>query len=316
MAYDLAVTYSMVRVGRREFYSYCDHMYSTKNKMLEEILKDHPSVKSSKIVLLNTGTYISHENFQRAAEYIYENPFPVFANRQLGLVIIQAFCFQGITIYYCANKMFYDYKKAKMYARLMDLKVRFDFKKKPNPKVPKEIDVLKKVGWFSFSDIIWRRVWKNCYYYKCFAANGFKQFKLRVLNEINYYRMLHNSKPVSIHRVSSKHAEAYLESILKTDGKHLDRRLLQNFKSSPYYFAPLIVKNWYDENKRYNYKTKVAIAGTEHFTAMVWKAVKHIGIAIREINERIYMVVVFEPIPNGVKLFSSNVQKRKYTPFG
>uniref|UniRef100_A0A0N5BQH6 SCP domain-containing protein n=1 Tax=Strongyloides papillosus TaxID=174720 RepID=A0A0N5BQH6_STREA len=211
--------------------------------------------------------------------------------------------------------MFDDYKGAEIYAHLMDLKVRFIFKNNLNPKVPKEMDVVRKVGWFSFSEIIWHRVWKNCYYYKCFAANGFKQFKLRILNEINFYRMLHNSKPVRVHQASTKRAETYLEIILKTEGKHLDRRLLQNFKSSPYYFAPLIVKNWYDENKLYNFKTKVAIAGTEHFTAMVWKAVKHIGIAIKEINDRIYMVVVYEPIPNGVKLFFSNVQKRRNTTF-
>uniref|UniRef100_A0A0K0G226 SCP domain-containing protein n=1 Tax=Strongyloides venezuelensis TaxID=75913 RepID=A0A0K0G226_STRVS len=315
MTFDLAVTYTMMKVGRREMYLYCERMYSTKKQMFEGILKNHPTIKMTKIVLLNLGTHLTHENFQKAAEYIYENPFPAYASRQLASVVIQEFCYHGRVQYYCLERTFQDYKRAKLYALLMEFKLRFTFKKMKSPRLPKEVNILRKVGWFSFSDIIWRKVWKNCYFYSCYAANGFKQFKLRILNEINNYRSLHNSKPVKFHRASTKLAELYLENILNTDAKHLNRRLLQNYESSPYYFAPLLVKKWYDENKYYKYGNKVAITGTEHFTSIVWRAVTHVGIAVREVNQILHMLVVFEPLPNGVKLFSSNVKRRKYTPF-
>uniref|UniRef100_A0A0K0G224 SCP domain-containing protein n=1 Tax=Strongyloides venezuelensis TaxID=75913 RepID=A0A0K0G224_STRVS len=315
MAYDLAITYTMMKVGKRDMYLYCERMYSTKKQMFEGILKNHPRVKLTNIVLLNLGTHLTHKNFQKVAEYIYENPLPAYAGRQFSSVVIQEFCYHGRVQYYCLERTFKDYKKAKRYAFLMDLKLRFTYKKMKSPKLPKEIDVLRKVGWLSFSDIIWRKVWKNCYYYKCFAANDFLQFKERILNEINYYRSLHNSKPVKIHRASTKLAELYLEKILNTDAKHLNRRLLQNYESSPYYFAPLLIKKWYDENKYYKYGKNLAITGTEHFTSIIWRAVTHVGIAVKEVNEMFHMIIVFEPLPNGAKLFSTNVKKRKYTPF-
>uniref|UniRef100_A0A0N5BQH7 SCP domain-containing protein n=1 Tax=Strongyloides papillosus TaxID=174720 RepID=A0A0N5BQH7_STREA len=316
MAYDFAVTYSMLKMGEKEFYSYCSNIYQTKDQMMKEIVKDHPFVSLSKIVLLNIGTYHNSENFQRVVQHIYENPFPEFVNRSLSPVVIKVFCYHGITYYNCLYRVFEDYEKAKIYARLMDIKVKFDFKNNYHPKAPKELDVKKKVGYFRFSDRVWRNVWKDCYYYKCFAENGFAQFKLRLLNEMNYYRMKHNAKPVKVKKIATQLAEAYLERILTTDGRFTDKKLLQNYEASPYYFAPLFFKKWYDESKHYNYKTKVAITGTEHFTAMVWKAVKYVGIAVREVNNIVHMFVVFEPLPNDVKLFSPNVQKRKYKFLG
>uniref|UniRef100_A0A0K0G222 SCP domain-containing protein n=1 Tax=Strongyloides venezuelensis TaxID=75913 RepID=A0A0K0G222_STRVS len=316
MAYDLAVTYAMLKMGKKEFYSYCSNTYQTKYQMLEEIIEDHPFVSRSKIILLNIGTYRTPENFQRTVKYIYENPFPVIVDKKLSPVVIQEFCYLGITYYYCFHKVFKDYKKATIYARFMGIKVRFDFKNKYHPKVPKELDVQKKVGYIGFSDRVWRRIWKNCYYYKCFAAHDFLQFKLKLLYEMNYYRMKHNAKPVKIKKLATQLAEAYLKSILNEELKFTDNRVLQYYESLPYYFAPLLFKKWYDESKYYRYGTKEAIPGTEHFTAMVWKAVKNIGIAVREVNEMFHMLVVFEPLPNGVNLFSSNVKKRKYKIFG
>uniref|UniRef100_A0A0K0G223 SCP domain-containing protein n=1 Tax=Strongyloides venezuelensis TaxID=75913 RepID=A0A0K0G223_STRVS len=316
MAYDLAVTYTMMRVGRRDMYLYCERMYSTKKQMFAGILKFHPRVKSTNIVLLNLGTFLTHENFQSVAEYIYENPHPSYASRRLSSVVIQEFCYHGRFQYYCLERTFNDYKKAKRYALLMEFKLRFTFKKNNSPKLPKEMNILRKVGWFSLSDIIWHKVWKNCYYYKCFAANDFLQFKIRILNEINLYRKMHNSKPVLVHRFSTKIAERYLEKILKTNRQYLATSLLQNYETLPYYFAPLLVKKWYDESKYYKYGKNVAITGTEHFTSIVWKTVTHIGIAVKEVNEMLHMIIVFEPLPNGAKLFSTNVKKRKFTPFG
>uniref|UniRef100_A0A0K0G221 SCP domain-containing protein n=1 Tax=Strongyloides venezuelensis TaxID=75913 RepID=A0A0K0G221_STRVS len=112
--------------------------------------------------------------------------------------------------------------------------------------------------------------------------------------------MRHNAKPVTV------------KKILNTGLEFTNKRGLQNYKSLPYYFAPFLFKKWYDGSKHYKYDTQTAITGTEHFTAMVWKAVKYIGIAVKEVNNIVHIYIIFEPTPNGVKLFSSNVQRRKY----
>uniref|UniRef100_A0A0K0G220 SCP domain-containing protein n=1 Tax=Strongyloides venezuelensis TaxID=75913 RepID=A0A0K0G220_STRVS len=313
MAYNLVVPYAMIEKTNKQYYSYCGKIYPTKMLMWEKIRKKHSTINSSNILLLNIGTYLKHGPFQKAPQHIYENPLLNFAIKRPSSIVIQEFYIRRKAYYNCLERTFQDYDKAKGYAQLMTLRVKYTFKQRLHPEVPKELNILKKIRYFCFSSRIWLSVWKNCYYYRCFAAHNFKQFKLRLLNELNLYRMRHNANPVIVKNLATKLAEAYLQRILNTGLKFTSQSDLQYYESSPYYFAPLFFKKWYDEGKHYRYGSQIEIRGTEHFTAMIWKAVKYVGIAVKEVNNIVHMYIVFQPKPNGIKLFLSNVEKRKYS---
>uniref|UniRef100_A0A0N5BQH4 SCP domain-containing protein n=1 Tax=Strongyloides papillosus TaxID=174720 RepID=A0A0N5BQH4_STREA len=182
------------------------------------------------------------------------------------------------------------YRSAVAYAHLINFRLKFCCGQNEYHEIPHELNILKKVGRCGFSNRIWRNF----------------------LNEINEYRLRHRAGIVKIKSEYTKLAEKYLNTILKTPKKYLNLRLLRNYVGIPFYFAPLIIKNWYDERKKYKYGTKVAIAGTEHFTAIVWRNVKHVGFAVQEKDDTIHFLAVFGPEPNGPKLFSSNVKGRSY----
>uniref|UniRef100_A0A0K0G227 SCP domain-containing protein n=1 Tax=Strongyloides venezuelensis TaxID=75913 RepID=A0A0K0G227_STRVS len=309
MSYNLAVTYKIIKVGKTHRYLYRGKIYRTKNQMLIRIISDHPKVSTSKLLLLNIGTH-NKNTFEGATEYEYEKPFPMFGHLKVGTIIVQEYYQKNRVFYYCVHRLFDNYELAVAYARLINFRLKFCCVRKEYSEIPHELNVAKKVGYYGFSNKVWRSVWKGCYYHSCFAEDNYRQLMLRFLNEINEYRLNHGAGVVITKSILTKIAGIKLTKILTTPEKYLDRSLLHNYVETPYYFAPLIIKKWYDENKHYKYGTKVSITGTEHFTAIVWKSVKYVGFAVREIRDMVHFLVVFGPEPNGPKLFSSNVQKR------
>uniref|UniRef100_A0A0N5BQH3 SCP domain-containing protein n=1 Tax=Strongyloides papillosus TaxID=174720 RepID=A0A0N5BQH3_STREA len=277
----------MVTDGKKYQFSYRDNIFLTKKDMLEQILKDHPSVDTAKILLLHIGTH-HKDKYEESSKYDYEKPFPVFGHLKLGTIVVQEYYHEKQIFYYCINRLFRNYKLAVAYAYLMNLKLKFNPKKHSHVEIPDEINVAKKVGYYGYSNKIWRSF----------------------LIEMNEYRLRHGASLVKIQSQCTELAEKYLNTILDTPKKRLNLRLLRNYVVTPYYFAPLIVKKWYDESKKYKYSTKVAIAGTEHFTAMVWRSVKYVGFAVKEKDDMIHFVAVFHPLPNGPKLFSTNVKRK------
>uniref|UniRef100_A0A0N5BQH2 SCP domain-containing protein n=1 Tax=Strongyloides papillosus TaxID=174720 RepID=A0A0N5BQH2_STREA len=133
---------------------------------------------------------------------------------------------------------------------------------------------------------------------------------------MNRYRYEHGAKVIKISSYSTKLAEKYLRTILSEKPKFLDRSLLRISVSLPFYLAPLAIKRWYGEHKKYNYETKVAITGTEHFSSMDWKSVKYMGLAVEERDDIIHLVFVFYPQPNMPKFFQTNVLKRRIVNIG
>ena len=71
-----------------------------------------------------------------------------------------------------------------------------------------------------------------------------------------------------------------------------------------------IVKAWYDEERDYDYVTgeaKVAFAPILHFTQIVWKASKELGMATAVVNNRLVAVARYEPVGNNYGQFQENV---------
>uniref|UniRef100_A0A0K0G233 SCP domain-containing protein n=1 Tax=Strongyloides venezuelensis TaxID=75913 RepID=A0A0K0G233_STRVS len=316
MAYDLAITYVVLKIRSREFFSYHGNLYSKKSDMMKDIIIDHPQIRTDKLLLLNVGRFVRYDEAVDPYQYVYENPFPVFAKKKLSAVIVHEIYRNGLITYECLKKTFASFNKAKSYATKMTVKYFFHPRKQHKIKLPDYMNIPKMVKKYSFSGKIWHNVWNKCYYYKCFAASDFLQLKLRFLNEINSYRSGHGVRGVTISKYSTRLAEKYLRTILNVAPKFLDRSLLRNYVSIPFYLAPLIVKRWYEEHKKYNYDTKAAITGTEHFTSLVWAGVKKVGFAVEERDDIIHFVCVFYPQPNMPRFFKSNVLKRGIAKIG
>ena len=71
-----------------------------------------------------------------------------------------------------------------------------------------------------------------------------------------------------------------------------------------------IVKMWYDEELDYDYVTgeaKVAGAPILHFTQIVWKATKKLGMATAVANNRLVAVARYSPVGNNYGQFQENV---------
>lgn len=71
-----------------------------------------------------------------------------------------------------------------------------------------------------------------------------------------------------------------------------------------------IVKAWYDEELDYDYVTgraKAAFAPILHFTQIVWKASKELGMATAVANNRLVAVARYSPVGNNGGQFQENV---------
>uniref|UniRef100_A0A0K0G230 SCP domain-containing protein n=1 Tax=Strongyloides venezuelensis TaxID=75913 RepID=A0A0K0G230_STRVS len=310
MAYDLAVTYATQNMGKRKFFSYQGNIYASRARMVQDIFEDHKSIHKSKILLLNAGIFRRNTEVRSPLKYFYESPFSARSRLKISKVVVIEHFENGRKHYVCLNKNFPNLKAAGLYAHKMNFKLFFCPWKKNHITIPDSMNIFKHVGWFGFSNKIWKRVWKSCYYYACFVKNDFRELKVRLLFEMNKYRLLHRVPPVRFDDRYVNVAETNLYSLMYRKRK-VNRDLLKYFVKIPFYLAPLIMKRWYDENTGYKYNTFLAIGGTEHFSAIVWKNVKYVGFAVEELDNMIYFDCVFYPKPNIPEQFKSNVLKKR-----
>uniref|UniRef100_A0A0K0G231 SCP domain-containing protein n=1 Tax=Strongyloides venezuelensis TaxID=75913 RepID=A0A0K0G231_STRVS len=148
----------------------------------------------------------------------------------------------------------------------MNIKYFFTFQSQKQIKLPDNMNVLKHVGRYGFTNNIWREVWRNCYF---FNVSQRKLCEI-LLSEINRYRHKHKVPPVNFNSRLDNVATTNLHSLINRN-RQINNQLLRNFLKVPYYMTPLIFKKWYEKGKSYKYNTKSSIKGTEHFSSMVGK---------------------------------------------
>lgn len=69
------------------------------------------------------------------------------------------------------------------------------------------------------------------------------------------------------------------------------------------------VDQWYSEIKDYNFSKMEGQKGTGHFTQVVWKASKEMGIALATGPKGNYIVAEYNPPGNFVGKYAENIQK-------
>uniref|UniRef100_I3JF70 Golgi-associated plant pathogenesis-related protein 1 n=1 Tax=Oreochromis niloticus TaxID=8128 RepID=I3JF70_ORENI len=103
-----------------------------------------------------------------------------------------------------------------------------------------------------------------------------KQFAEEVLRCHNDYRMKHQAPPLKLSSKLSKEAARYAESlastrILKHSVESSRGSCGENLAWASYdQTGKDVADRWYDEVKQYNFN--------RHFTAMVWKSTKQLGV--------------------------------------
>ncbi|TNN02537.1 hypothetical protein fugu_010024 [Takifugu bimaculatus] len=116
-----------------------------------------------------------------------------------------------------------------------------------------------------------------------------KQFADEALRCHNDYRRKHQAPPLKLNSRLNREATSYAQSLASTRIlKHSEQSSRgscgENLAWASYdqsggaFIGKTCPDRWYDEVKQYNFNRPGFSSGTGHFTAMVWKSTKEMGI--------------------------------------
>ena len=138
-----------------------------------------------------------------------------------------------------------------------------------------------------------------------------------VLNLHNNYRKNHNSPSLKLNQNLCIMAKDYAKKILierryivsKIYNKEVlgENIYLSNIIKSP----EEILKEWYNENKNYDYSYDKFQKNTVHFTQIVWKKTTDIGLAFITYQNICCGIVLYYPAGNKLGEFKENVEPKK-----
>ncbi|XP_060104287.1 Golgi-associated plant pathogenesis-related protein 1-like [Heteronotia binoei] len=147
-----------------------------------------------------------------------------------------------------------------------------------------------------------------------------KQFAEEVLKAHNDYRKKHGSPPLKLCKKLNREAQQYSEALASTrtlkhssesnNGKYGENLTLSSYELS----GKEVAYRWYSEIENYNFQSPGSSCNTRHFTAMVWKNTKKMGIGKAAASDgSTFVVARYEPAGSfGNKgLYEQNVLPRK-----
>ncbi|XP_028836901.1 GLI pathogenesis-related 2, like [Denticeps clupeoides] len=111
-----------------------------------------------------------------------------------------------------------------------------------------------------------------------------KQFSAEVLQIHNEYRRKHQAPPLKLSKKLCSQATRYAESlastrILKHSVESSRGSCGENLAWASYdQSGKDVCDRWYNEVNQYNFNRPGFTSGTGHFTAMVWKSCKKLGV--------------------------------------
>ena len=147
--------------------------------------------------------------------------------------------------------------------------------------------------------------------------SAFNEFCQEALDAHNKYRKIHHVEPLILNKEICKIAESYAKHLANLGHlEHSDNCYKEDTLGENLYCCfghkasgEEVSKNWYDENKKYNYNGDWK-SGTGHFTQMVWKGTKEVGFGkFKDKRGRIYVVGNYHPAGNVIGFFKYNVFK-------
>lgn len=139
----------------------------------------------------------------------------------------------------------------------------------------------------------------------------------------NYYRARHSASPLTISQRLNLIAQSYAEQLASTSKFEHSGNLFQNdilgenlymqwiSKGQVPVSARTAVKSWYEEIDLYDFKRPNYSEETGHFTQMVWKSTRKMGmgVAVSADGREVYFVTNYYPAGNIVNhgYFETNV---------
>ena len=135
-----------------------------------------------------------------------------------------------------------------------------------------------------------------------------------VLLKHNELRRKHNSPSLDKNDDLSEKAKIYAEELLSNHDKNYfykniykDSFFGENILLSEKKSAEEICDEWYNENKFYDFNKNSFQKEAAHFTQLIWKETKEIGIGFCKDDNKCCLVVLYYPAGNVFGEFSKNV---------
>ncbi|XP_034474818.1 Golgi-associated plant pathogenesis-related protein 1 isoform X2 [Drosophila innubila] len=147
-----------------------------------------------------------------------------------------------------------------------------------------------------------------CSYIGISSAASFEQ---EVLDAHNFYRARHNAPPLELNDDLSDLATDWAKYLLAT--KRMEHRENSGYGENIYMAVggdldgSDAVKSWYDEIEDYNWRRPSFQMNTGHFTQVVWKGSKELGVGFAKCGNTIYVVCNYDPPGNYINMFQKNV---------
>ena len=142
------------------------------------------------------------------------------------------------------------------------------------------------------------------------------QFRRESLARHNLYRRRHGVPDLVLSARVSQVAQRYAEHLARTDtfqhsqGSGFGENLYYSWSSSPntVISGNSAVDSWYSEVSKYNYGRPGFSFETGHFTQVVWKSSRELGVgAARSRSGKVYVVANYSPPGNYLGQFPANV---------
>ena len=141
-------------------------------------------------------------------------------------------------------------------------------------------------------------------------------FRDEILKKHNEIRQLHGSPELTPNTSLNNKAQDYAKQILDSQGKkafpantYNDSAVGENVIISSKKEPNEIFEKWYNEKNSYDFSLNKFQKGTGHFTQIVWKETKEIGIGLeKDDKNNICCVALYYPGGNVIGEFSSNVK--------
>jgi len=138
-----------------------------------------------------------------------------------------------------------------------------------------------------------------------------KAFIQLCLETHNKLRAQHGGSPLTLDADLGKVAQAWAKKLAdKGKMEHNTTGFGENVywnTESPTGSRP--AEAWYSEIKDYNFGKLEGQKGTGHFTQLVWKSTKAVGIAMEKGNNGYYVVANYYPAGNIIGRYPDNIQK-------
>ncbi|KAL7741057.1 hypothetical protein ACLKA6_013490 [Drosophila palustris] len=150
-----------------------------------------------------------------------------------------------------------------------------------------------------------------CSYLGISSAATVESFEQEVLDAHNFYRARHNAPPLRLDDDLSELATEWAQHLLAT--RRMEHREDSGYGENIYMamggdLDPKdAVKSWYDEIEDYDWSRPSFQMDTGHFTQVVWKGSKELGVGVAKRGNTMYVVCNYNPPGNYMNMFKKNV---------